>query len=460
MPPRRSYQERAAKRRRTNPADETSSGPQASQRTPPVLPGPSGLGQLTPEMIAAINTAVTQALQAAAATPHVQFVPDSQVPVECSSVLPRIDSSTEVQPATEAAGAVHGTVQRMLDHVIGTQDNASTSREIQSPGTGYEPRANPSTGATATRELGDTLTQLLEASLSATSLSTYRRPWYLYRHFQADKLQIQGPIFPILSEHLALFIAYLAEKKYASSTVLTYISALGFPHRLAGFPDPTKEDMIQLTLRGYSKLNPARDSRLPISLPILEHIISSCVHTQATLYKRRLLQGMYAIAFFAALRIGEITCQPKQTNRNLIFINQASFMKRNGDSIDTIKLTLRHYKHSNPADPVNIFIYQAQPVCPVSLLLAYLNLRGTSPGPLFCWPDLSPISRNFFTQALADSLRFCDLDVSEYKSHSFRIGAASWAASKGMSDAQIRAFGRWRSNAFLRYIRAPSISSP
>ena len=195
---------------------------------------------------------------------------------------------------------------------------------------------------------------------------------------------------------MALFIAYLAEKKYASCTVLTYISALGFLHQLAGFPDPTKGDMIQLTLRGYSKLNPARDSRLPISLPILEHIISSCFHTQATLYKRRLLQGMYAIAFFAALRIGEITCQPKQTNRNLAFLNQASFMKRNRESINTIELTLRHYKHSNPAKPVNIFIYQAQPVCPVTLLLTYLNLRGTSPGPLFGGPDLSPISRNFF----------------------------------------------------------------
>ena len=79
-------------------------------------------------MIPAINTAVTQALQAAAATPHVQLVPDSQGPVGCSSVLPRIDSSTEAQPATEAAGAVHGTVKRMLDHVIDTQDNASTSK--------------------------------------------------------------------------------------------------------------------------------------------------------------------------------------------------------------------------------------------------------------------------------------------------------------------------------------------
>ena len=96
-------------------------------------------------------------------------------------------------------------------------------------------------------------------------------------------------------------------------------------------------------------------------------------------------------------------------------------------------------------------------MCPVSLLLAYLNLRGTSLGPLFCWPDISSISRNFFTKALSDSLRFCDLDVSGCKSHSFRIGAASWAAAKGLSGAQIRDFGRWKSNAFLRYIRAPSL---
>ena len=127
MPPTRNYQERTAKRRSTNPADETGSDPQASQRNPPVLPGPSGLGQLTPEMIAAISTAVTQAFQAAATTPQVQFVPDSQVAVGCSNVPPRINSSTEVQPATEASGAVQGTVQRILDHVIGTQENASTS---------------------------------------------------------------------------------------------------------------------------------------------------------------------------------------------------------------------------------------------------------------------------------------------------------------------------------------------
>ena len=83
-------------------------------------------------MIAAISTAISQAPQAAAATSPVQFVPDSKVPVGRSSVPPRNDSSTEVQPDTEASGAVQGTVERMLDYVIGTQKNASTSKDNSS----------------------------------------------------------------------------------------------------------------------------------------------------------------------------------------------------------------------------------------------------------------------------------------------------------------------------------------
>ena len=54
----------------------------------------------------------------------------------------------------------------------------------------------------------------------------------------------------------------------------------------------------------------------------------------------------------------------------------------------------------------------------------------------------------------------CDLDPSRYKGHSFRIGAASYAADRGFSDAQIRMLGRWKSNAFLRYLRVPNLKVP
>ena len=56
-------------------------------------------------------------------------------------------------------------------------------------------------------------------------------------------------------------------------------------------------------------------------------------------------------------------------------------------------------------------------------------------------------------------IKFCGLNPARYKGHSFRIGAASHAADRGLSDAQIRVLGRWKSNAFHRYIRIPSVST-
>jgi len=67
---------------------------------------------------------------------------------------------------------------------------------------------------------------------------------------------------------LILFIAHLYCRGYASSTVLTYISAIGYVHRLAGHPDPTESHLIKTTLKGYVKLAPSIDKRLPITLPI------------------------------------------------------------------------------------------------------------------------------------------------------------------------------------------------
>ena len=41
----------------------------------------------------------------------------------------------------------------------------------------------------------------------------------------------------------------------------------------------------------------------------------------------------------------------------------------------------------------------------------------------------------------------------------FRIGAASHAAECGYSETQIRLLGRWKSDAFKKYIRLPSLQS-
>jgi hypothetical protein len=53
------------------------------------------------------------------------------------------------------------------------------------------------------------------------------------------------------------------------------------------------------------------------------------------------------------------------------------------------------------------------------------------------------------------SLKFAGLNVKNYKSHSFRIGAATTAWAKGFSEEQIQQMGRWNSEAFKKYIRIP-----
>ena len=94
--------------------------------------------------------------------------------------------------------------------------------------------------------------------------------------------------------------------------------------------------------------------------------------------------------------------------------------------------------------------------CPVEISLQYLSLRRGKPGSLFVLADGSPVIRSYFTAKL--SIKCGGFDPSPYKGHSFRIGVGSYAADAGMLDAQIMAFGRWKSNAFLKYICTPSLT--
>ena len=92
-------------------------------------------------------------------------------------------------------------------------------------------------------------------------------------------------------------------------------------------------------------------------------------------------------------------------------------------------------------------------VCPVRLTGEFLRIRGRVPGPLFCAPAGGGYSYSRVCRMLRVLFQACGLDTDRFKGHSFRIGAASEAARLGYSDAQIRLMGRWRSDAFRRYIR-------
>ena len=112
----------------------------------------------------------------------------------------------------------------------------------------------------------------------------YRRAWSLFYQFHGSILPNNSSSFPVSPSILALFIAYLYDKHYALSTVNTYVSAIGYSHKLAGAEDPTKVSILQM-LKGYNKKGFRLDSRLPITLPILERIMSSAFRTTLSRYE-------------------------------------------------------------------------------------------------------------------------------------------------------------------------------
>ena len=84
---------------------------------------------------------------------------------------------------------------------------------------------------------------------------------------------------PIQPATLALLIAHLYLPIYSSGSVTTYIAATSYVHKLALVADPTAVPLITQILKGYRKLTPVTDVRLPITSPLLRNLIRAFEHS-------------------------------------------------------------------------------------------------------------------------------------------------------------------------------------
>ena len=165
---------------------------------------------------------------------------------------------------------------------------------------------------------------------------------------------------------------------------------------------------------------------------------------------------MCLFAFHTFSIVGEIT---SSIPGNTIHLNQVLKLLNDRHEAQAIKVTFLRHKHNNDQAPFSLVVSRQMSCCPVQHVLAYLQVRGDNPGPLFQICDGSPVPRSVFCEKNSAVIKFIGLDASRYKGYSFLFGAASLAADKGMSDPQIQTTWRRKSNAILKYIRIPSMSN-
>lgn len=233
-----------------------------------------------------------------------------------------------------------------------------------------------------------------------------------------------------------------------------------------------KEGMLKLWRATEGRTEDDR-KRLPVSVDMIDGFRRAQLHTDANLSDLALYTAM--IFGFATLsRVSEYL--PSSTAENhailadhVIFVvemnMQSSWVPSHNvgglqeGQVTGCVLTFRDAKNDQSGEGHRYHF----PRTNASFLNLYdltevlfrysVKCRPAKGHPFF--PSLSAASLNSALKAMAAQFNF---NVARVSSHSLRIGGASALAAAGLPDYVIKSMGRWKSDAFLGYIRSTSAS--
>ena len=246
-------------------------------------------------------------------------------------------------------------------------------------------------------------------------------------------------------------------QKCCYTTIRVYFSAIRHLHISRGFKDPLSDTLqLGLALRGIRRNKPrTSDARLPVT-PLILRAILGVVQADPQNYTNILMWAACCLGYFAFLRCGEFTVESSfDPNRHLCNTDVAVDDYANPT---LLSVHLRQSKTDQDRVGITLFVGRtSHDICPISAMLPYLVVRNTRfpNGPLFIREEGTPLSRTVLVTWLKTTLSKAGIDSSRFSGHSFRIGAASTAAARGIADSTIQTLGRWKSESFKRYVRLP-----
>lgn len=294
--------------------------------------------------------------------------------------------------------------------------------------------------------------KLLDASVAPNTQTVYQKGIDLFMQFRG-LYNIQD-IWPPSVDQIINFIAFLSSKSISYSTAKTYLAGISFSLKLSNLPDPCQFFIVKKLLLGFKQLKHKKDTRSPITFPLLKKIVASLQHVCSNYYEQILFSTAYTLAYFALLRVGEITSTRGNSCNSALSLHNVSI------STSCITIILDKTKTDQIGKGITIQINSTnENKMLFDNMRAFFQQRPTSTDTLqfLCHIDGSPLTYYQFNQVLKKSLSFLRLDVTTFKSHSFRIGAATYLYMQGAPEQEIKAKGRWHSNAFQSYIRPNTV---
>ena len=266
---------------------------------------------------------------------------------------------------------------------------------------------------------------------------------------------------PATERLLCRFVTFLTKEGLKLRTIKVYLSAVRFLHIEEAGTDPflPTQPRLHYILQGIKRAEAEKGvekrTRLPITPNILRKI-KEAWEASASEPDIIMLWAACCLGFFGFLRSGEMTVPTTGMYDKTCHLSLADIAVDNPAKPETIRVRIKQSKTDPFRKGIDLFMGRtASDICPVRALLNYLIVRGKTEGPLFTFADGSYLTRQRLVDAVRQALEKAGLDPKKYSGHSFRIGAATAAAERGMEDSVIKTLGRWRSLAYLEYIKIP-----
>ena len=323
-------------------------------------------------------------------------------------------------------------------------------------------------------EVKDQAVKMANAGLSDGTKAQYQAAWNLAR--KAEEAMGETFEMPWTPRTTIMFVVYARQKHWPrlkASTIKAYLAGVRMQHLMRGYMvGGLKPDIVKLMVSGAENLDAIqarleeKKPRQAITWDLLKRIKERLFEVKGSKVWKTAVWLTCSLAFNGSFRVHEILARQKMTFSTSTDLLGKSVRMRsweNGGRIKTcLEVNLSHPKEARLSQGVKVDVFEIKGAeswaCPVRAFRAYTSTgcQGDDDSPLIRCAD----GQNYTGTTFNKDLKFLLDGVVDYRegtvtSHSFRAGLATWMAKAGYSDEEIMLTGRWKSGAFLNYVKTP-----
>jgi len=296
---------------------------------------------------------------------------------------------------------------------------------------------------------------MLRGAYADNSNRVYTAAHNAYRQFACTVSNVNGTVGDL--DDVSLFIAYLSYQMFSPNTIITYTSAICQELKQRNGLDLGGHFLVKRLLKCVKK-DRSCDLRLPISMGLLHKLNLATVHVCTSCYEATLFACIFNLAFHGLFRISELVAT-RQSSPSILLYSHISIIENN---VATLNVKVVKSKTDQFSRSCNVVLHK-QPdeharICPIVSVTRYMSLRPATFATFFVHADGRVVTSSQCNHVLQLCLKYLNInDSARYSSHSFRIGGCTHLSKRGVSEEALKMAGRWRSDAYKKYIRQTTI---